>query len=79
MPQPAQYAAPLPSRRARAPQAPTSLQWYLEMLPQLPPGQRPLEVVQQAGETIFVPAGACACGRVFAASCALPRHISCPI
>ncbi|KAL4420190.1 hypothetical protein ABPG77_011406 [Micractinium sp. CCAP 211/92] len=38
-------------------QAPTSLQWYLEMLPQLPPGQRPLEVVQQAGETIFVPAG----------------------
>ena len=39
-------------------QAPTSLQWYLEVYPQLPPEQRPLEVVQQAGDTLFLPAGA---------------------
>ncbi|KAL4448536.1 hypothetical protein ABPG75_005755 [Micractinium tetrahymenae] len=38
-------------------QAPTSLQWYLEVFPQLPADQRPLELVQQAGDTIFVPAG----------------------
>lgn len=54
---------PLSSRPALlALQAPTSLQWYLEIFPQLPPEQQPLELVQQAGDTIFVPAGARACG-----------------
>lgn len=75
-----------PSCRVPAPQAPTSLQWYLDILPQLPPGQRPLEVVQQAGDTIFVPAGGCAppasrvAGRLIPprallcrASCVVPR------
>lgn len=44
-------------------QAPTSLQWYLEVYPQLPPEQRPLEVVQQPGDTIFLPAGGWAGGQ----------------
>ena len=38
-------------------QTPTSLQWFLDVYPQLPPEQRPLEVVQQAGDTLFLPAG----------------------
>lgn len=40
-----------------SPKTPTSLQWYLEVYPQLAPEHRPLEVVQQAGDTIFLPAG----------------------
>lgn len=39
-------------------QTPTSLQWYLEVYPQLPPEARPLEVLQCPGDTMFVPAGA---------------------
>ena len=41
------------------PQTPTSLQWFLEVYPRLPPEQRPLEVLQRAGDTLFVPAGGC--------------------
>ena len=39
-------------------QGPTSLQWFLEVLPTLPPEQRPpIEVVQCPGDTLFLPAG----------------------
>lgn len=36
---------------------PTSLQWWLEVYPLLSPEDRPIEVTQQAGETIFMPSG----------------------
>ncbi|CAG8665896.1 1734_t:CDS:10, partial [Acaulospora morrowiae] len=35
----------------------TSLLWYLEVYPQLEPGALPLEIVQEAGQTIFLPSG----------------------
>ncbi|KAG2497828.1 hypothetical protein HYH03_004098 [Edaphochlamys debaryana] len=35
----------------------TSLQWFLEVYPTLPPEQRPVEFVQNPGETVFVPGG----------------------
>ncbi|OZJ05318.1 hypothetical protein BZG36_01549 [Bifiguratus adelaidae] len=35
----------------------TSLRWYLEVYPHLAASDRPVEVVQEAGETIFVPSG----------------------
>ncbi|KAL1922009.1 uncharacterized protein VTP21DRAFT_10651 [Calcarisporiella thermophila] len=37
--------------------SPTSLMWYLEVYPTLPPEMRPMEVLQRPGETIFVPSG----------------------
>eukprot|EP01116_Phalansterium_solitarium_P015835 TRINITY_DN353_c1_g1_i11.p3 TRINITY_DN353_c1_g1~~TRINITY_DN353_c1_g1_i11.p3 ORF type:complete len:247 (+),score=73.78 TRINITY_DN353_c1_g1_i11:603-1343(+) len=37
--------------------APDALRWFLEYYPRLPPEQRPLEIIQHAGETIFVPSG----------------------
>lgn len=36
---------------------PSALRWLLEVYPQLPPEERPLEFVQSAGETVFVPGG----------------------
>ncbi|GAB4817095.1 hypothetical protein N2152v2_004141 [Parachlorella kessleri] len=36
---------------------PTSLQWFLEVYPHLPPEHRPLEVIQNPGETVFLPSG----------------------
>ncbi|EFA84572.1 transcription factor jumonji [Heterostelium album PN500] len=36
---------------------PASLLWLLEVYPYLPPDQRPIEVIQYPGETIFVPGG----------------------
>ncbi|GBG28299.1 Bifunctional arginine demethylase and lysyl-hydroxylase JMJD6 [Hondaea fermentalgiana] len=36
---------------------PTSLRWFLDVYPQLSEEERPLEVIQEAGDTIFVPAG----------------------
>lgn len=47
-----------PQRRRSLPQTPTSLQWFLEVYPALAPADRPLELVQRPGETVFVPAGA---------------------
>ncbi|GLI68561.1 hypothetical protein VaNZ11_013027, partial [Volvox africanus] len=35
----------------------TSLQWFLEVYPTLPPGIRPIEFVQNPGEVVFVPGG----------------------
>ncbi|RUP11592.1 hypothetical protein BC936DRAFT_139969, partial [Jimgerdemannia flammicorona] len=32
-----------------------SLFWYLEVYPRLPPDMRPVECVQEPGQTIFVP------------------------
>lgn len=34
-----------------------ALQWFLEVYPLLPPDQRPLEFVQQAGEVVYLPGG----------------------
>ncbi|KAG0245942.1 hypothetical protein B0O80DRAFT_463970 [Mortierella sp. GBAus27b] len=42
---------PLSSRRL------TSVEWYLDVYPTLPPEVKPLEIVQCPGQTIFVPAG----------------------
>ncbi len=49
-------------------QSPTSLQWYLEVYPQLEAARKPLEVLQNPGDTIFLPAGGwpngkCSCRR----------------
>lgn len=33
----------------------TSLFWFLEVYPQLPPEMRPLEIIQEPGQTIFIP------------------------
>lgn len=38
-------------------EAPSSLEWFLDVYPHLGPEQLPIEFVQQAGETVFVPAG----------------------
>ncbi|KAI9008603.1 hypothetical protein DFJ74DRAFT_363525 [Hyaloraphidium curvatum] len=38
-------------------EAPSSLEWYLDVYPHLPPEALPIECVQMPGETIFVPAG----------------------
>ncbi|KAG0056455.1 hypothetical protein BGZ83_004962 [Gryganskiella cystojenkinii] len=35
----------------------TSVSWYLDVYPMLPPEARPLEIVQYPGQTIFVPTG----------------------
>jgi hypothetical protein len=35
----------------------TSLHWYLHVYPTLPPHQRPIEVVQEDGDVIYVPSG----------------------
>ncbi|GES79830.1 F-box protein At1g78280 [Rhizophagus clarus] len=35
----------------------TSLFWYLEVYPQLTPEMRPLEIIQEPGQTIFIPSG----------------------
>ncbi|KAG1656500.1 hypothetical protein FOA52_012500 [Chlamydomonas sp. UWO 241] len=35
----------------------TTLQWLLEVAPTLPPHQAPIEVVQEAGDVMFVPGG----------------------
>lgn len=35
----------------------TSLQWYLEVYPHLKPEEKPMEITQQPGETIFIPSG----------------------
>ncbi|KAF2070518.1 hypothetical protein CYY_008166 [Polysphondylium violaceum] len=37
--------------------SPPSLLWLLEVYPYLPPDQRPIECIQEPGETIFVPGG----------------------
>ncbi|GAM26611.1 hypothetical protein SAMD00019534_097860 [Acytostelium subglobosum LB1] len=37
--------------------SPGSLLWLLEVYPYLPPDQRPIECIQNPGETIFVPGG----------------------
>ncbi|KAJ1558393.1 hypothetical protein HK096_001405 [Nowakowskiella sp. JEL0078] len=37
--------------------SPTSLLWYLEIYPYLPPDRKPIEIVQEPGQIIFVPAG----------------------
>eukprot|EP00899_Mesostigma_viride_P008008 jgi/Mesvir1/17208/Mv07625-RA.1 len=37
--------------------SPTSLQWFLEIYPYLKEEDKPIEVVQRPGETIFVPCG----------------------
>ncbi|KAJ3033850.1 hypothetical protein HDV00_005699 [Rhizophlyctis rosea] len=37
--------------------SPPPLFWFLEIYPTIPVEDRPLEIVQEAGETIFVPAG----------------------
>lgn len=34
-----------------------SLMWYLHVYPTLPPDQKPLEIIQEEGETIYVPNG----------------------
>ncbi|RLN32567.1 hypothetical protein BBJ28_00012135 [Nothophytophthora sp. Chile5] len=34
-----------------------SLMWYLHVYPTLPPDQKPLEIIQEEGETIYVPSG----------------------
>ncbi|GJP47702.1 hypothetical protein CLOM_g6874 [Closterium sp. NIES-68] len=36
---------------------PTSLKWWLEVYPLLRPEDRPMEAMQRAGETIYVPSG----------------------
>ncbi|KAK9830262.1 hypothetical protein WJX72_010661 [[Myrmecia] bisecta] len=36
---------------------PSSLRWFLEVYPELTEGQRPLEILQEPGEVIFVPGG----------------------
>ena len=33
------------------------VQWYLEVYPHLAPHERPIEVVQQAGEVVYIPSG----------------------
>ncbi|KAI8055617.1 hypothetical protein BDF22DRAFT_653375 [Syncephalis plumigaleata] len=38
-------------------QSPTSLAWYQDVYPTLAPEQRPLECIQEPGQTIFVPGG----------------------
>ncbi|KAK3235289.1 hypothetical protein CYMTET_54500 [Cymbomonas tetramitiformis] len=38
-------------------QTPNSLTWFLEVYPNIPPHERPIECVQRPGETIFVPSG----------------------
>lgn len=35
----------------------TSLQWYLEVYPHLRPEDKPMEITQRPGETIFIPSG----------------------
>ncbi|CAI2175225.1 18962_t:CDS:10 [Funneliformis geosporum] len=35
----------------------TSLFWFLEVYPQLPPEMRPLEIIQEPGQIIFIPSG----------------------
>jgi hypothetical protein len=35
----------------------SSLRWFLDVLPHLPPHRRPLELEQRPGEVVFVPAG----------------------
>ena len=35
----------------------SALDWYWNVLPRLPPSQRPLQCVLQAGESIYVPEG----------------------
>ncbi|GFR41509.1 hypothetical protein Agub_g2203, partial [Astrephomene gubernaculifera] len=35
----------------------TSLQWFLEVYPGLPPDRRPIEILQQPGDVVFVPGG----------------------
>ncbi|KNC98671.1 uncharacterized protein SPPG_06354 [Spizellomyces punctatus DAOM BR117] len=37
--------------------SPSTLYWYLEVYPFLPPELKPIEIVQEPGETIVVPAG----------------------
>lgn len=36
---------------------PSSLRWFLDVYPSLSLEERPLEIIQEAGDTIFVPAG----------------------
>ncbi|KAJ3673406.1 hypothetical protein LUZ60_006780 [Juncus effusus] len=38
-------------------EGPTSLQWWLEIYPQLSEETKPIELTQRAGETLFVPSG----------------------
>ncbi|KAG2440826.1 hypothetical protein HXX76_003681 [Chlamydomonas incerta] len=35
----------------------TSLQWWLEVWPSLPPERRPIEFVQEPGEVVYIPGG----------------------
>ncbi|KXZ56197.1 hypothetical protein GPECTOR_1g170 [Gonium pectorale] len=35
----------------------SSLQWFLEVYPGLPPEKRPVEFVQEAGQVVFIPGG----------------------
>lgn len=37
--------------------APNAFRWYIEVYPTLKPEERPLELIQEPGEIIFVPAG----------------------
>ena len=36
---------------------PSALRWFLDVYPNIPEAERPLEWVQHAGETVFVPGG----------------------
>jgi len=38
-------------------ESPTSLQWYLDVYPTLTEEQRPLEIIQNPGDVIFIPSG----------------------
>jgi hypothetical protein len=35
----------------------TAIKWYLKVLPTLKEDEKPLEVMQYPGETIFIPSG----------------------
>ncbi|KAG0217223.1 hypothetical protein BGX33_011101 [Mortierella sp. NVP41] len=46
-----------PGHDPTSPERKTSVSWYLDVYPYLPPESRPLEIVQNPGQTIYVPSG----------------------
>ncbi|KAG0291882.1 hypothetical protein BGZ98_002821, partial [Dissophora globulifera] len=48
---------PPPGHDPTSPKLMSSVEWYLDVYPFLPPEARPIEIVQHPGQTIYVPSG----------------------